>query len=95
MKSVHINAIVTYPKALSELRAFGYLHYLPSYHPLKGSAVTCVGLRHENAIDRGFVTNTEFISSVVTDEWTQINMTFHRSNDFVNANEMCNGVFQP
>jgi hypothetical protein len=40
MKSAHIHSIVTYHKVISELQAFGYLHYLPSYHPSKGSAVT-------------------------------------------------------
>lgn len=39
MKSAHIQSIVTYHKVISELQAFGYLHYLPSYHPSKGSAV--------------------------------------------------------
>jgi hypothetical protein len=40
MKAAHIQSIVTYHKVISELQAFGYLYYLPSYHPLKGSAVT-------------------------------------------------------
>ncbi len=40
MKAAHIQSIVTYHKVISDLQAFGYLHYLPSYHPLKGSAVT-------------------------------------------------------
>lgn len=40
MSAAHIQSIVTYHKVISELQAFGYLHYLPSYHPLKGSAVT-------------------------------------------------------
>jgi hypothetical protein len=39
MRAAHIRSIVTYHKVISELQAFGYLHYLPSYHPLKGSTV--------------------------------------------------------
>ena len=40
MRAAHIQSIVTYHKVMADLQAFGYLHYLPSYHPLKGSAVT-------------------------------------------------------
>ncbi len=40
MRAAHIQSIVTYHKVISELQAFGYLHYLPSYHPMKGSAVS-------------------------------------------------------
>jgi hypothetical protein len=40
MRAAHIQSIVTYHKIIGELQAFGYLHYLPSYHPLKGSAVS-------------------------------------------------------
>lgn len=40
MRAAHIQSIVTYHKVITDLQAFGYLHYLPSYHPLKGSAVT-------------------------------------------------------
>jgi hypothetical protein len=40
MRAAHIQSIVTYHKVITDLQAFGYLHYLHSYHPLKGSAVT-------------------------------------------------------
>lgn len=40
MRAAHIQSIVTYHKVITDLQAFGYLHYQPSYHPLKGSAVT-------------------------------------------------------
>ena len=32
-------SVATYHKCISELHRFGYLTYLPSYHPAKGSAV--------------------------------------------------------
>jgi hypothetical protein len=40
MMAAHIRSILTYHKVITDLVAFGYLHYQPSYHPWKGSAVT-------------------------------------------------------
>jgi hypothetical protein len=40
MKAAHIQSIVTYHKVITDLQIFGYLDYLPSYHPSKGSTVT-------------------------------------------------------
>ena len=48
MKAAHIQSIVTYHKVIGELQAFGYLHYLPSYHPLKGSAVSLIDITTAN-----------------------------------------------
>ena len=39
MQLSHINAKNTYHKCLKELIAFGYITYIPSYHPLLGSLV--------------------------------------------------------
>lgn len=40
MFSAHIRSIATYHKVISDLQAFGYLQYWPSYHPVKGSLVS-------------------------------------------------------
>ena len=40
MKLTHIRSIVTYHKCIAQLQEYGYIHYQPSYHPLKGSLVT-------------------------------------------------------
>lgn len=39
MKLAHIGSIVTYHKCIKELQEFGYIDYLPSYHPAIGSKV--------------------------------------------------------
>ena len=39
MCGAHIRSIATYHKIISDLQAFGYLDYWPSYHPVKGSRV--------------------------------------------------------
>jgi hypothetical protein len=49
MRAAHIQSIVTYHKVISELQAFGYLHYLPSYHPMKGSAVSLMDREDTNS----------------------------------------------
>jgi hypothetical protein len=35
----HIRSIATYHKCLGQLEVYGYIHYQPSYHPVKGSLV--------------------------------------------------------
>ena len=40
MQAAHIRSIATYHKVLYDLQDFGYLHYWPSYHPVKGSLVS-------------------------------------------------------
>lgn len=39
MQHSHVGSIVTYHKCISELQEFGYIEYLPSYHPKLGSKV--------------------------------------------------------
>lgn len=39
MQLAHVRSIATYHKIISELQTFGYIHYAPSYNPLKGSRV--------------------------------------------------------
>ena len=39
MKLARIKAAPTYHKYISELIAMGYIQYMPSYHPKKGSLV--------------------------------------------------------
>jgi hypothetical protein len=34
----------TYHKCMNDLQAFGYIEYMPSYHPVLGSAVCLHGL---------------------------------------------------
>lgn len=34
-----IRGIATYHKIIRELHAFGYIDYLPSYHPVNGSLI--------------------------------------------------------
>ena len=36
-------SIATYHKCISELQAFGYILYFPSYHPAKGSSINLLG----------------------------------------------------
>jgi hypothetical protein len=43
MRTAHIRSIATYHKVMSQLQAFGYLHYAPSYHPQQGSSVSLIG----------------------------------------------------
>lgn len=40
MCAAHIRSIATYHKVIRDLKALGYLHYWPSYHPAKGSIVS-------------------------------------------------------
>jgi hypothetical protein len=40
MWSAHIRSIATYHKVIKQLSAFGYISYLPSYHPTKASLIT-------------------------------------------------------
>jgi hypothetical protein len=39
MKVAHIGSVATYHKCLKELTEFGYLDYVPSYHPSFGSQI--------------------------------------------------------
>jgi len=39
MQLSHIRNIVTYHKCIKELQQFGYIRYIPSYHPAFGSEV--------------------------------------------------------
>lgn len=39
MKLSHLGSIVTYHKCIKELKDFGYIEYLPSYHPGNGSLI--------------------------------------------------------
>jgi hypothetical protein len=42
MAASRIQSRATYHKVVKDLQAFGYLKYTPSYHPVKGSAVSLV-----------------------------------------------------
>jgi len=44
MELAKVSRISTYHKCMRELAAFGYIDYLPSYHPILGSLVC---LHHE------------------------------------------------
>jgi len=39
MQIAHIGSIATYHKCLRELDRYGYITYIPSYHPLLGSKI--------------------------------------------------------
>jgi hypothetical protein len=39
MKLAHIGGIATYHKYIKELHEYGYIEYLPSYDPCKGTTV--------------------------------------------------------
>ncbi|NOW96371.1 hypothetical protein [Mucilaginibacter sp. SG564] len=39
MSYSRIASTATYHKCIKELETFGYIHYYPSYHPIKGSQV--------------------------------------------------------
>jgi hypothetical protein len=39
MKLAHIGGIATYHKYIKELHKYGYIDYVPSYDPCKGSTV--------------------------------------------------------
>jgi hypothetical protein len=42
MRLAHIQSQVTYHKCIRQLQAFGYIRYMPSYHPALGSQITLV-----------------------------------------------------
>jgi hypothetical protein len=42
MAASRIQSRATYHKIMKDLQAFGYVKYTPSYHPVKGSAVSLV-----------------------------------------------------
>jgi hypothetical protein len=42
MAASRIQSRATYHKVMKDLQAFGYLKYVPSYHPVKGSSVSLV-----------------------------------------------------
>lgn len=44
MKSCKIYSFSTYHKIISDLQNFGYIKYLPSFHPAKGSLVYLLSL---------------------------------------------------
>lgn len=39
MSCCKIRGIATYHKCMRELHGFGYIQYVPSYHPIRGSSV--------------------------------------------------------
>ena len=39
MHLAHINSFMTYHKCIKDLQVFGYIQYIPSYHPALGSQV--------------------------------------------------------
>jgi hypothetical protein len=52
MKASRIRSKATYHKALKELQMYGYVKYLPSYHPLKASEVIMIDEPNENSDER-------------------------------------------
>lgn len=42
MRLAHIHSHVTYHKCIRQLQAYGYIRYMPSYHPALGSQITLV-----------------------------------------------------
>jgi hypothetical protein len=42
MQLSHIQSYVTYHKCIKQLHDFGYISYLPSYHPKEGSSISMV-----------------------------------------------------
>ncbi len=40
MELSHIQSFMTYHKCMKQLQEFGYIEYVPSYHPLLGSRVS-------------------------------------------------------
>jgi hypothetical protein len=52
MKASRIRSKATYHKALKDLQMYGYVKYLPSYHPLKASEVIMIDETNENSDER-------------------------------------------
>jgi len=52
MKASRIRSRATYHKALKELQTYGYVKYVPSYHPLKASEVIMIDETNENSDER-------------------------------------------
>lgn len=48
MKAAHIRSIVTYHKVVGDLQEFGYIEYVPSFHPIKGSLISLPKCREMN-----------------------------------------------
>jgi hypothetical protein len=42
MRLAHIQSHVTYHKCIRQLQSFGYIRYMPSYHPALGSQIALV-----------------------------------------------------
>jgi hypothetical protein len=42
MRMAHIQSPITYHKCIRQLQAFGYIRYMPSYHPALGSQISLV-----------------------------------------------------
>lgn len=42
METSRIQSKTTYHKMIRDLQKFGYVHYEPSYHPMRGSQVSLV-----------------------------------------------------
>src|SRR5688572_20120617 len=52
MKASRIRSRATYHKTLKELQMYGYVKYLPSYHPLKASEVIMMDETNKNCDER-------------------------------------------
>lgn len=52
MKDSRIRSKATYHKALNDLQKYGYLKYLPSYHPRRASEVEILDDQTENSDGR-------------------------------------------
>ena len=50
MKLSKISAFGTYHKCIKELQEFGYIEYIPSFNPYKGSLVNLFSFDHSEAI---------------------------------------------
>jgi hypothetical protein len=48
MSYSRIASTATYHKCIKELETFEYIHYYPSYHPVKGSLVEWPEDKHDN-----------------------------------------------
>lgn len=48
MRYSRIRSVATYHKCLSELVSYGYLEYIPSWHPIKASRFRFLQVKEEN-----------------------------------------------
>ena len=96
MRVCKVSSNATYHKCIKELNEFGYLRYVPSYNPYKGSLVflfdLCTCVEEENREE--VVENSELFSASKTTDNLTINQTGEDNENQVIHTKNKTGVYQ-